>query len=411
MSIFMCKKCGYVKETPNEYIGRTAKCPKCNSQSKVAEIAVFARELTIAYADIIKYKKEISTFGETIEKQKNQLITLDSKYHKQIDEKNVKIQNCHKELEALKESQKESSADIENITNDADFIPQENYQPIIDWFSKKITLIDIDESAVDTRGFFDEVAVSLGNNFTTLESVLEQIKYIQRKGYDTVKISLDKKSKEDIAIIKSFCQEIYDYSFASRYFYDRKKNAVYIEIQQATKIINFFNGMWMEWYVYVMLLEFFKKSEIEYSMARGIKIIHPNGQKNELDIFIMVDNIPICIECKSGEFRRDIGKYTKLQRQLGLTKEQFILCIIGDNIQIDGLTNTYDITFANQNTILKYIERIIRLSHENKERLLQIKMGYENIKEAETSKLEVEDISRPKKSFLGNLFSSTKKAK
>ncbi|GAB4202739.1 MAG: hypothetical protein Fur0019_00920 [Tibeticola sp.] len=35
---------------------------------------------------------------------------------------------------------------------------------------------------------------------------------------------------------------------------------------------------------------------------------------------------PICIECKSGEFRRDIEKYLRLKTRLGLDRSRFIIC-------------------------------------------------------------------------------------
>lgn len=192
-----------------------------------------------------------------------------------------------------------------------------------------------------------------------------------------MKISLEKRTKEDISIIKNFCQEIYDYSFASKYFHDKKKNAIYIEIQKATKIVNFFNGIWMEWFVYMMLLDLFKKRNISYSLIKGLKITHNNRDKNELDIFFIVHDTPVYIECKSGEFRREIDKYLKLKKRLRLNKEHFIMCVIGlDTMQTDGLSSTYDMTFTNQNNLLPYIDSILVEAEANENKIAQIKESF-----------------------------------
>ena len=357
MSIFRCSKCSYIKEVSETYIGKMAKCPKCKSENRVVDTIPFIQKIILSYSkkqnEINQYKIKLDEFENNIVNLKEQNSTLNSKYKNEI----VLLKQ---KLETSKESSVKSSKIVDNISHSKEFNNNEDYQLIVDWYTKNNMSVDIDLDSIDTKGFFDEVAITLGNNFHILESVLEQICYIQRKGYDTVKIVLDNKSKKDINIIKSFCKEIYDYSFASRYYYDKKKNAIYIEIQKATKIVNFFNGIWMEWYIYMMLLEIFKTKNISYSLVKGLKVTYANKDKNELDIFFIVDDIPVCIECKSGEFRRDIDKYLKLKKRLRLKKEHFIICAIGlDTVQTDGLTSTYDITFTNQNNILEHINNIL----------------------------------------------------
>ena len=342
MAIFRCNKCKYIKEVPNKYINEIVKCPKCTKENKVYETIVFAKKVISIYTskqeEINIQKENIKQLNDNINKQK-----------KEIDNLNTKIILSNK--------------NVDNISNSEEFILEEDYKLIVDWFNIKKINVEINLDAVDTRGFFDEVAILLGNNFHILDKVLDQIRYIQRKGYDTVKILLENKTKEEIAIIKNFSQEVYDYSFVTRYFYDRKKNAVYLELQKATKIVNFFNGMWLEWYIYMMLLDFLKEKQISHKIIRDLKITYSNGEKHELDLFLLVNNTPICIECKIGEFRRDLDKYIKIKKHLKVDKEQFIICIVGlSKNQTDGFTNTYDITFTNQNNILEHINNIISKS-------------------------------------------------
>ncbi len=406
MSIFRCNKCAFIKEVPQKHLGRVANCPKCGSEAKVVDTVSFTTKIITAYTqkqnEISTCKKNIQKAKEYIDRQnsshqdqltklqadmdnlKKQNSSLNSKYSKSIDQHKKDqedIKTLQNNIQKLQKQLADKDRGVENISHDKEFDPEDDYKPIVDWFAQSNIKATIDRDAVDTRGFFDEVAITLGNNFDVLESVLEQMRYIQRKGYDTVKISLEQKDKREISIIKNFCKEIYDYSFASRYFLDKKKNAIYLEIQKATKITNFFNGIWMEWYVYMMLLDRFEKQELPYTLLKGLKITYSNKERNELDIFFIIGDTPVCIECKSGEFRKDIDKYVKLKKRLKLGKEYFIICAIGlDTLQTDGLTNTFDITFTNQNNLLQYIDDILRNISEHKDRISNINKNFMNNK-------------------------------
>ena len=87
----------------------------------------------------------------------------------------------------------------------------------------------------------------------------------------------------------------------------------------------------------------------------------PNEDSNELDIFFLADNrIPICIECKSGEFRNHIDKYSKIRKRLKIEKSQFLLCVVGlSQEQTQGLTSMYDITFVNEINFIQHIENLL----------------------------------------------------
>jgi hypothetical protein len=82
------------------------------------------------------------------------------------------------------------------------------------------------------------------------------------------------------------------------------------------------------------------------SCARGVKVVFPNEDLHELDVLCLpAGQAPICIECKSGEFRRDIDKYLRLRKRLGLDKSRFILCAADlTEEQAAGLSAMYDLS-------------------------------------------------------------------
>jgi len=75
---------------------------------------------------------------------------------------------------------------------------------------------------------------------------------------------------------------------------------------------------------------------------------------------LSADNIPVCIECKSGEFRHDIDKYLSLRKRLNLNKGQFIICVFGlSQEQASCMTSMYDLTFVNERSLVRQIQTVI----------------------------------------------------
>ncbi|MDP2094430.1 MAG: hypothetical protein Q8K50_11165, partial [Hydrogenophaga sp.] len=69
---------------------------------------------------------------------------------------------------------------------------------------------------------------------------------------------------------------------------------------------------------------------------------------------------PICIECKSGEFRRDIDKYQRLRKRLGIERSRFVICStdITDE-QASSLSAMYDLTFVSIASLPRHLASIV----------------------------------------------------
>jgi len=330
MAVFRCNRCGHLREVGNDYIGKTVKCPKCDSPTVIHD--------TIAYLNALikKYMVQAKELG---------------KLHKEL------INNNSKEVDVVEHFTMEN-IDIHSTNF---FTQPDNFTPIIQWFEKQNIQVRINPEGVDTTGFFDEIAMLLGNNFTVLNFVSNQVKYIQNKGYSNVKLELSKKNEKEIQQITSFCKMLYDYSFVAKYFYQKKDKIIRLTLQSAPKIREFFNGIWMEWFTLMKLLEFFHKQKINPAFTRNLNISFPGGASNELDIFFLTPKgIPVVIECKSGEFRQDINKYLSLRKKINLDKNQFVICVFGlDQEQAQGMTSMYDLTFVNENLLINHIQSIV----------------------------------------------------
>ena len=329
MAIFRCNKCGHIREVGNDYIGKSVKCPKCDYVTPIRDTVAFFNAIIKKHValndELKKLRGELNLEGPIDDKTEN--VSFED-----IDIYNTKVLSQINQLE-----------------------------PIVTWFGKRQIKIDINHEAVDTTGFFDEIALALGNNIDVLSFASNQIKYIQNKGYTNVKIDLAKKKAEEIQQITSFCKRLHDYSFVAKYFYIKKEKIIRITLQKAPKIRAFFNGIWMEWFVLMKALELFRDKKIAPACARSIQVSFANGRSNELDLFFLTENgTPVCIECKTGEFRQDINKYLSLRKQLNISKQQFVICVFGlSQEQALGMTSMYDVTFVTEKTLIDHIQSIL----------------------------------------------------
>lgn len=329
MALFSCNNCGFIREVGNDYLGKSVKCPKCESIKTIYDTTVYVSRLIKKY---IETSKELQALQGRLPAEAGNFEVEKKLLFAEID-----------------------------IYNTDHLTKQHNLEPVAEWFKKSKIEVSIDKEAIDTRGFFDEVAVLIGGNYHDLSFLCSQIKYNQSKGFETVKIDLSKKSASEIKTITTFCKVLYDYSFVAKYFQSKKEKEILLTLQKAPNIRYFFNGVWMEWFVFIKLLEFFQEKEMSPACIRSLQITFAGGEANEIDIFVLTEKgIPIFIECKSGEFRHDIDKYLSLRKRLKINKNQFIICVFGlSQEQAAGLTSMYNLTFVNEASVITHIQTVV----------------------------------------------------
>lgn len=330
MAILRCSKCGHIREVGVEYIGQSVKCPECTKSTTIHDTVTFLKVLIKKY---IAQNRELQSLQ----------------------------QGSSNNNQGTKQFVENISFEEIDIHNTNSLAQSNNLEPISQWFEKRNVKVHFAPNAADTTGFFDEIALALGNDFDVLSFVSNQIKYVQNRGYASVKLEVSKKSPEDIQKITAFCKELYDYSFVTKYFYQKNDKIIRLTLQTAPRIRDFFNGLWMEWFSLIKLLLFFNEKKLAVACTRALEITFNGGNSNELDLFILTKNgIPLCIECKSGEFRQDIDKYLSLRKRLDISKNQFVICVFGlSNDQAKGMTSMYDLTFVNESSIIDHIETVV----------------------------------------------------
>ena len=163
--------------------------------------------------------------------------------------------------------------------------------------------------------------------------------------------------------LQRFCKDLYNHTLFSRYQYQKQEKVLRLGLQPATAVRQFFEGEWLEWFALTEVLKLAQKDAAKpLSVARGVKVTFPNEDLHEIDVMGMfLGQQPFCIECKSGEFRRDIDKLLRIRKKMGLPKERFILCATDlDDAQVQSLSAMYEMSFVNLGGLLPHLTALQR---------------------------------------------------
>ncbi|WP_334107838.1 hypothetical protein [Methylobacillus sp.] len=325
MAIFRCSRCNFIEELDAKLIGQDRPCPKCQHQNKVWDTAFFVSKLLEKYFVLHQSLKRLQTDQEE--------------------------GSTAKPLE---------TATPQDFSNTDMLSSPVQAQPILTWFERKKIAIEINPKAVDTTGFFDEIANTIADDYTTLRPLLGQICHAYKENYNGTTIKLADRKADEVARITRFCKQLHDYSFLSRLVQQKSEKSLRLILQPSPVIRQFFNGIWLEWYALMQALEFTSQRNLPFSCARNAKITLPNADVYELDVFLLLDGqTPVCIECKAGDYKQYIEKYRLLKKSLGLQKSQLLLCVVDlPDEYAQGLSSMYDITFTNQKNLLTHLMRL-----------------------------------------------------
>ena len=328
MALLRCNKCTLLAEQADTLAGQTLTCPKCGAPAKIYPTLYFVEQLLARYFDAQRELARLKASAPDV-------------------------------AATAPASAPASDIDLSNTTVLAS---DQQHQPIYDWFQKRQIKAEAEPDSVDTSGFYDEVAEAIGANLPVLKDVLERMRWSQNKGYASASISLANKSAEDARTITDFCRQLYDFSFVAKYLHNKQENSIRLVLQTAPMIRAFFSGRWLEWHALMVCLRHAKERRWRVSCARSLRLMSSNGDACEVDVFMLRDGptpVPVCIECKTGEFRQDIDRYLALKKRLGLGRHQFVMCIAGlPDENAKAFTSMYELTFVNERTLLEHLAHL-----------------------------------------------------
>ncbi len=343
MPIYRCNKCGFIAETVPLLPGSKIPCGRCAHPSTVYETVFFAEKLAERYFAALREIESLKTGDKPAAPAAPAATAAPGPA-----EKTAAVPPT-------------VALDQLNLRNTARLATPEQHQPLKQWFDTRRIDTRFDYNSVDTTGFFDDAARALGDNLALVGPILDRIRWAYRNSHSGVNLELANISQKDAQILNNLCRHFYSHTLFARYSYQKPEKIVRLTLQTAPTVRQFFEGGWLEWFVLVELLEQLKAKKCAFSCARGVKVIFPNEDLHEIDVMALVDGqTPIYIECKTGEFRREIDKFLRLKKRLNLTRQQFIICACDlSDEQASGLTAMYDLSFANLNTLPAKLQAVI----------------------------------------------------
>ncbi len=324
MPIYRCNQCGLVQEDTQTPIHTQTACSRCGTACTVYGTVFYVEELV----------KRLATLT--------------------------------REVKTLQANAAAAQAAPSTAPNTAPATPKAQAPrtapapQLAQWFAQRKIQAELDPSTVDTSGFFDEAAQALGKNYGLLAELLDRVCYAYRKSYPSVNLDLSKLAQKESQIITQFCRNLYEHTFFTRSHYQKPEKILRLNLQSAPAVRQFFEGAWLEWFALMQILSLPSVQSQGLSYARSVKVTFPNEDLHELDVVCLLPNDSLlCIECKSGEFRRDIDKYLRLAKRLGIPKAQFIICAADlSDEQARGLSAMYDLSFANLQTLPELLQRL-----------------------------------------------------
>jgi hypothetical protein len=330
MPIQRCNQCGHTGEVLDILPGTPATCPSCEADAPIYDTTLFVRKVLQQYGALHQELKRLRS------------------------------------LQPAQAAAQQASTPIGNLAeldihNTSALAASAQHAPIVEWFrQRRIEARPVPE-AVETSGFFDEIAIEIGDNYALLNEVVAKIRWGQRKDVPNFSLKLSDYSQKDGQLINAFCKRLYEHTFLAKYFYQKQEKVVRATLQQAAPVRGFFAGEWVEWYVLMKALTLLQETRHTAACARNLDIVFDNEDLHELDVFMLVDGAkPVVVECKSGEFRQDIEKYLKLRKRLGIDRSQFIIFSpdLGEE-QAVALSNMYELTFANRERLTTHLRSLI----------------------------------------------------
>ena len=327
MALIRCNKCGHVAEMAAEHIGTSVACPACGNETPAYDTVLFVRKVLQQY------------FALRDELQR--------------------LQAAQPGAVTPTAPTAAASAALD-LHNTDQLVSDAQHAAILDWFQRRQIQVRTNPDAVNTTGFFDEIAVEIGDNYPLYGEVIDKIRWGQQKDVPNFSLKLAERSQKDGQAINAFCKRLYDHTFLAKYYYQKPEKIGRGTLQSAPNIRRFFAGEWLEWFALMKLLAFFQEKRRAVSCTRNLSVIFPNEDLHELDVFFLVDGAtPICIECKTGEFRQEIDKYLRLKKRLGIDRSQFILCCTGlSDEQAAGLSGMYELSFVSPAGLVAHLSKL-----------------------------------------------------
>jgi hypothetical protein len=203
----------------------------------------------------------------------------------------------------------------------------------------------------------DQVAIFLGNNYTSLAALHSQLRRNSRG--NAFRFYLQNRTQKDIQINTSFSAMLQRHGCIAKRFYDKTTKILSITPhQQRDDLSQFFSGRWFERFIFHTVAGVLQEKKWSFECLLNPMVTFENGDRYELDLFFWVNDQPLWIECKAGSgFDQYLSQYSRQREFLGVPKSSALLVVLNlpDNLAVTR-TEMWGVTVLNHETLVQYLQ-------------------------------------------------------
>ncbi|WP_287452974.1 formylglycine-generating enzyme family protein [Leptolyngbya sp. UWPOB_LEPTO1] len=224
----------------------------------------------------------------------------------------------------------------------------------ISWFRERQIEVQFRSNDMEV---FDRFALDLGDHYDVLAPVLVQMRRAFLRKQRDFHYALGEISEEMISRCVGFGHNLLNAELLTEFHYDRATKTIRGTMADQPDLAEFFMGEWFERYIYQKVANLLRERELRFSSLSHVTVTLPNRDRFELDLFFLVEDEPLLIECFTDrDIDRAIQRISQSAQRLEISDSR-IFCIGLEMTlaQIAELHQQHRVTVGNRETFLAQI--------------------------------------------------------
>jgi hypothetical protein len=220
------------------------------------------------------------------------------------------------------------------------------------WFRERGFTATLAKDEAGSRVYL-RLAEYLGDHIADLERFLRGLKWTAHEGKKSSLGFRDATDAERRHTLE-FAKMLHDLALLGYHNYNERADRLTFMSSERTEFLRFIRGAWLEQYVLATVERIVEANGGRFEISRGVQVKHTESNlRFEMDVFALLEETPLWIECKSGDYRAHIEKYVERAGEIGIPLDHTFLVVSGvaddvahDLTEIFGLSVTPAATLA-----------------------------------------------------------------
>ena len=212
----------------------------------------------------------------------------------------------------------------------SDELPPQCLHPAA-WLAERGITVKRVAQASDLDPAFDELALFLGERFTTVQLLYDAIKRRVTGSPYPRSLKLTEQPAQACGDICTFARRLHANGFLSEYHYHKSTRTLVFDPQPDGRVTNFFTGGWLERYVLLTAVKHAEQrlpESLHPATLTQVVVELPDHQETELDVLLGLPDRMLWFECKTGDWQNHATKFGRVARHLGIPPRHTALVLL-----------------------------------------------------------------------------------